>query len=62
VTTTQKTLIPLAAALKQTHASEETVRAVAEVLAKDNARFDTERFMAAATSHRETEQERGEVQ
>jgi hypothetical protein len=62
MTTTQKTLIPLAAALRRTSASEATVRAVAEVLAKDNHRFSYERFLDAALSHRVTVRERGEVQ
>lgn len=62
MTTTKKTLIPLAAALRRTHASEETVAAVADVLEADNLRFKRQRFIEAASSHRVTDTERGEVQ
>lgn len=45
---TRKHYIALAEALKTTNATIETIMAVAKVCANDNARFDVERFKAAA--------------
>ena len=46
----RKNYIAVAAALKETHASEQTIKAIADVFQKDNPRFDRERFFVASSS------------
>jgi hypothetical protein len=47
---TRKHFVAIAAALAETGASIETVKAVALVLAETNSRFDSDRFILAALS------------
>lgn len=49
-TMTRKHFVAIAAALAETGASIETVKAVALVLAETNSRFDSDRFILAALS------------
>ena len=44
----RKNYVAIAAALKASQASIETVKAVAEVFEQDNPRFDRDRFLSAA--------------